>query len=380
MNSATAPAGDTPYLSSTYLLTSVPAFLESVTYRMLADGMTLHDVAAARAAVSTWPQWGPFFIARARHHEQLAQGALRRGARQSARDHYLHASLAAHYAQFLYFDFADVKQQAIELKVQLYRAAAGLIGDSMHHLEVPFMSKALPAWLRLPAAGVGAPLVLLIGGLDAAKEDLHQFATLCVERGLAVLTFDGPGQGEAFYRGLPLSDEFPRAVSAMIDAAIASNLVDASRIGVVGRSLGGFLAPQAAALDPRIKACVAWGALYDLGSFDRKPPLIQSGYRFVTGSATMEEAKHKTRFITLQGLAGSIRCPLLVVHGELDNSVPEADARRLAAETGGPVELQIVPDSIHCCHDASYWVRPFMADWIARALDVGPATGHVQVG
>lgn len=360
--------GNAAYLSPTYLLTSVPAFLESVTYRMLADGMTLHDVAAARAGVEDWAQWGPFFVQRAKYHERLATDALKAASTLTAEEHYVHASLAAHYAQFLYFDFPDVKREAQALKVDLYEKAAQLMGGTMQRVEVPFRSTTLPGYLRMPVRIDRPPLAVIVGGLDAAKEDMHQFAGLCLARGLATLVFDGPGQGETLYRGLPFSNAFHEAVSMVIDAAIDLRVIDEQRIGIVGRSLGGFLAPQAAALDSRIRACVAWGALYDLGSFDRKPPLIRSGYRFVTASSSLDEAKEKTRFVTMQGLAARIRCPLLILHGERDNSVPVADAQRLASEAAGPVELKIIPNSIHCCHDASYYVRPFMADWMAAAL------------
>lgn len=356
------------YLSPTYLLTSVAAFLESVTYRMLADGMTLHDVAAAREGISTWEEWGPFFIHRAQYYERLALDAQHSGSTLTATEHFVHGSLAAHYAQFLYFDFPEIKRRAQDVKVDLYMRAVQLMGEMSRRIEVPFRSASLPGYLQIPATTGPPPLALIVGGLDAAKEDMHQFGELCRARGLATLVFDGPGQGETFYRGVPLSDAFHEAVSTVIDAVVDLGVIDRDRIGIVGRSLGGFFAPQASALDSRIRACVAWGALYDLGSFDRKPPLIQSGYRHVTASSSMAEAKEKTRFITLQGVASRIRVPMLIVHGERDNSVPVADARRLAAEAAGPVELRIIPNSIHCCHDASYFVRPFMADWIAQTL------------
>ncbi len=35
------------------------------------------------------------------------------------------------------------------------------------------------------------------------------------------------------------------------------------RIGLAGISMGGYFAPRAAAFEPRIKACAAWGAFYD---------------------------------------------------------------------------------------------------------------------
>ncbi len=355
------------FVSPTYLMTSVPDFLRSITYRMLADGLLLQDIRAAEA-LDDWATWGDFWIDRARGHERLATAALASDRAKTASQHLVRASLCAHYAQFLYFDFPETKKRAVEMKAALYAAAAPFLSRTAIPVEIPFAGGSVPGYLRVPAGAAPCPAVVLVGGLDAAKEDAHQFSDLCLDRGVATLAFDGPGQGEAFYRGHLFSADFHRSVSAAVDLLEGRPEIAADRIGVLGRSLGGFLAPQAAALDHRIKACIAWGALYDLGSFDRKPPLIQEGYRFITGAADMAEAKARTGFVDLSGTAERIACPLFVVHGLKDNSVPPENAERLVREARGPTELWLVPDSIHCNHDVAHVVRPAMADWLAETL------------
>jgi 2,6-dihydroxypseudooxynicotine hydrolase len=362
------------YVSATYLLTSVQDFLESITYRMLADGMILQDIRAAAGSLTDWGQWGNFWIERACAHESLALGVLDKGYLQTAGEHLVRASLCAHYGQFLYFEYPETKRQAAELKARLFRKGAPLISPKAEPIEIPFDRVGLPAYLRLPAGSGPFPAVVLLGGVDAAKEDTYQFSNLCLARGLATLAFDGPGQGEALYRGFLLRPDFHRAVTAVLDELVRRPEIDPNRIGIIGRSLGGFLAPQAAALDKRLRACVAWGALYDLSSFDSKPPLIRDAYRFVTGARDWAEAKQMTAFINLEGIAQRITCPLYVVHGAKDNSVPPINAERLVAEARGPASLWIVPDSIHCNHEVAHIVRPDMADWLAREL------GSVRAG
>ena len=359
-----APSG---FVSPTYLMTTVSNFLGSITYRMIADGILLQDIRAAEV-LDDWSDWGQFWIDRALVHEASATEASASGRTTTASQHLVRASLCAHYAQFLYFDFPEVKKRAVELKVRLYAAAAPMLSTPAVPVEIPFGTGSLPGYLRVPAGARGCAAVILIGGLDAAKEDAQQFSDLCLERGVATLAFDGPGQGEAFYRGHLFASDFHRSVSAAIDLLSGHEAIGTGRIGVLGRSLGGFLAPQAAAIDQRIRACVAWGALFDLGSFDRKPPLIQEGYRFITGAADMAEAKARASFVDLSGSAGKITCPLFIVHGLKDNSVPRDNAERLAAQVRGPVRLWLVPDSIHCNHDVAHVVRPAMADWLAETL------------
>jgi 2,6-dihydroxypseudooxynicotine hydrolase len=356
------------YVAPTYLLTNVPEFIESITYRMLADGMILQDIRAAHAEVRGWSQWGEFWMARALAHEAAADSSLAKGYRLTAGEHLVRASLCAHYGQFLHFAFPEVKRRGVDLKARLFRRAANLIEPPAQYVEIAYRGTALPGYLRVPPGGQPVPCVVLVGGLDAAKEDAHQFSSLCVARGLATLAFDGPGQGEAYYRGLRMDGTYHRAVSTVIDFLEKRQEIDRTRIGVIGRSTGGFLAPQAAALDSRIKACVAWGAMYDLKQFQRMPPLIIDGFQMVTDSRNRAEAEEAMRFVNLQGLAERLSCPLYVLHAGKDNITPPYNARRLIDEARGPKTLALYEDSIHCNHDVAHIARPDMADWLAHEL------------
>jgi 2,6-dihydroxypseudooxynicotine hydrolase len=356
------------HVAPTYWLTNIPEFVESITYRMLADGMLLQDIRAASEQVTDWAGWGPFWLDRARQHEKVGARMLAKGYRLSAGEHFVRASLCAHYGQFLYFAFPETKRELVELKAAVYRRATPLLDPPAEPFEVAFGGTSLPGYLRVPRASTPPPVVVHVNGLDAAKEDAHQFAGLCLARGLAVCVFDGPGQGEALYRGLRLGPDYHQAVSAVIDFLETRAEIDAQRVGVIGRSTGGFLAPQAAALDQRIKACVAWGAMYDLAEFDAGPPLIKDGFQLVTGSRNWDEAREAMRFVDLSPFADRISCPLYVLHGGKDNITPPYNAERMIASVKGPTELAFYPDSIHCNHDVAYIARPEMADWLALQL------------
>lgn len=355
-------------LARTYILTDVSAFLDSVTYRMLADGLILQDVHAIRGAVGDWSGWLPFLEGRAQNYERLGQAALAEGGQATAAAHFAHGALCAHYAQFLYFDDAVTKRRVTALKNALFAQAAPLLATPTIPLEIPFRASSLPAYLRVPAGSPPWPLAILVGGMDATKEDSRQFSDLCIARGLGTLSFDGPGQGETFGRGLLFDASFREAISAAIDFAATRPEVDADRIGAVGRSLGGFLACEAAAFDLRIKACVVWGAFYDYTVLDHMPPLVADGFRFITGAANLDETSERMKFVDLSGVAERIACPLLVVHGTADNVVPVAMAQRTFDEAAGEKELLLIPDSIHCNHDCSHIARPAMADWISAQL------------
>ncbi|MFC7106086.1 alpha/beta hydrolase family protein [Nonomuraea rubra] len=88
--------------------------------------------------------------------------------------------------------------------------------------------------------------MLMLSGLDSAKEEHRVVEQLFLERGLATFAVDGPGQGEAEY-DLPIRADWSGPGKALLDALAAEPRIDGSRLGVWGVSLGGYYAPRVAA-------------------------------------------------------------------------------------------------------------------------------------
>ena len=65
---------------------------------------------------------------------------------------------------------------------------------------------------------------------------------------------------------------FPDAVGVQVDHLETRDDVDASRIGIVGWSLGGYYSPRAAAFEKRFALCVAWGANHNWREVQDKYP------------------------------------------------------------------------------------------------------------
>src|ERR1700733_14107260 len=76
--------------------------------------------------------------------------------------------------------------------------------------------------------------------------------------------------------------DFEKAVVAAIDYVEKRSEIDPSRIGIIGRSMGGCYAPKTAAIDERIKALVAWGVMYHLQNLANVPKHTLEGFMFVT--------------------------------------------------------------------------------------------------
>ena len=337
------------------------------THRFFAEGVHYRDLVDIRAKIGDLTQWPSAWSEFAAAAEARADQALAQRSTLTAGVELARASVYYFFAQFLLWHDPDTKRRAHEHCVRTFRRAAPYLDPPLEPVTIPFRDFTMPAFLRLPKGVSRPPCVVLLGGLDTTKEEQLVISTLCAQRGLATLAFDGPGQGETFYR-MKLTPEFDQSIYAVLDFLGKRTDIDPARIGIIGRSMGGHYAPKAAALDRRVKAAVAWGAMYHLRNWATIPKLTQQGFAYVTGSKSIEDAVPYLDSVNLEGLASKITCPLQIVHGGLDPITPTDNATRLQAEAKGPTELLFWEDSLHCAHDRAHICRPAMADFMQRHL------------
>jgi len=69
--------------------------------RLVGDGVPAGDVMAAKATLTHWDEWFPYWTGLGDTYERLAREALARNRRQSAGELFWQACLSHHYAQFL---------------------------------------------------------------------------------------------------------------------------------------------------------------------------------------------------------------------------------------------------------------------------------------
>ncbi len=339
--------------------------------RFTVNGVAASDFHDLLSSLTSWDDWCRAWSARARVHEELGREALEQKCFVSAAEHLSRAAVTYHFAKYLFVQDMDQLRAAHAKAVECLNAALPYLDPPGTRVLIPFEGRHLAATFRLPRRSASArpPIVLMTMGLDSTKEELLTFELNFLDRGMAILAFDGPGQGEAEY-DLPIRYDYENVVTPVIDW-MQANLpqVDGDRIGIWGISLGGYYAPRAAAFDTRIKAAIAncgpynWGALWE-----KLPDLTRAAYVRRSHSATEAEAREKAFTLSLEGVAGRIRCPLFVIAAGLDRLCPPEDAERLAREARGPVELLVVEDGNHVAHNRFYKYRGKSADWMAPQL------------
>jgi 2,6-dihydroxypseudooxynicotine hydrolase len=340
------------------------------TPRYIATGVDPNDLNRIKGRIKTWSQWCQIWSDEARLHEAQAKGSVGKGRRVTAAESYLRASIYYHYAKHLFANNPDEYKLAHENMLRCYTLAAADTNPPMQRIEIPFDGGNLVGWLRVPKVDHSPPVAIILPGLDACKEELHAWSNAFLNRGLATLTLDGPGQGEVAFQ-MPIRHDWGRVIGAVIDVLACRTDIDGQSVGVVGQSLGAYYAPLAASGEPRIKACIANCGPFDFGPVIKQMPEVsQQVFQARCHANSRIEAEQVAKLMTLEGKAHNIQCPLLIVFGGGDRIVPPSEGRRLADAVGDSADFVEYEDGNHVCFNISYKFRPLTADWMAEALGV----------
>jgi dienelactone hydrolase len=237
-------------------------------------------------------------------------------------------------------------------------------------LDLVHGTERVPATFLVPAAAAPAPAVLLLHGFSSSKERMAQsVGRSLLARGVASLAVDLPFHGERDGSGTELPYRNPLALvtawrtavresRAAIEWLSAQPEIDDSRIGVIGYSLGGFLALMMAS-EERLVRVIALAAAGDLP--DTTPY-----------AALLRRAVDPLRAV--RKLGGR---PLLLVNGRRDTTTRPAQAERLFAFAEEPKEL--------VWYDGGHWPPPQAiedaAEWTTQRLrEIGHHSGRLQAG
>lgn len=165
------------------------------------------------------------------------------------------------------------------------------------------------------------PAVIGLHGSAGGHASMSDPARMLAEQGFAIYVlhyFDrtgttGVADKQTAIRNFPV---WGKTVWDAVGYVERQSLVDPQRIGLLGFSLGAYLALSVAAVDPRVKAVVEF-----FGGFPK-------------------EMKFFMRRL----------CPTLILHGDADPTVPVEEAHHLQQileKRNIPYELQIYPNAGH---------------------------------
>ncbi len=343
--------------------------IENWAPRFVANGVDPNDVQRLTKRIEHWADWSQEWSACAALHEQMGEQAEVAEHYQSAAYHYLHASMTYHFGKFLFVQHPEELRVAHEHVVRTYQKGLPYFDFPGERVAIPYIEgHTMYGIFRKPLHIPKPPVVILLPGLDSVKEELHLYGDDFLKRGMAVLAIDGPGQGEMEF-DLPLRYDSEIPIQHAINYLEQRNDVNATRIGIMGVSLGGYFAPRAAAFEPRVKAAICIAGAYNLSAhFDRYPLLTQEAFIYRLKASDEAMARHKLEQFNLHGVVQRVTCPLLVIMGRLDRLFPPEDSERMVAEAGGEAELWMFDDGNHVCNNIPYKYRPQQSDWMREKL------------
>ncbi len=258
------------------------------------------------------------------------------------------------------------------------------------------------------------PCFIVLHGFGTNKDGTTpvEAARILEKMGYIVLRYDARGCGES--GGDPayiLCQDQVRDAIAAVTFLQGIKPVDAKRIGVMGHSFGGAVAPYAAAMDDRIAACVSVGGWGDgVAKFREQHPTPAQWKRFLgkleqgrrhrqrTGNSLMiprfdivpipkpmrhllasnaimefpAETAMSMMDFRANDVVGQISPrPYLILHPAEDTVTPTSQALGLFANAKQPCDMHLVSGVDHFMfHDDDGIVRKILETWLAKHIPV----------
>jgi pimeloyl-ACP methyl ester carboxylesterase len=380
---------------------------------------------AARIPEGNRDAWFREWHALAARVEETASASLAAGRSVSAREGYLRASNYYRLCEFYLRDDPrhDPRVRTVSRQgAQAFARAATLLPQPLESLRIPLDGAELPAWFVPADAGTTdpggrstadgrRPVLLFHGGFDSTVEECYfAAAAAAARRGYHTLIFDGPGQGSVLReQGVPFRPDWETVVGAVLDRLQTQPDVDTSRIALMGMSMGGLLAPRAAAFERRICALVAYDGVYSLRETMEKvlpPPVLdlvaegteaslqaaddalykimesdtQAWWMFANGMWTFGVSSpvalfQATAAYSLAGVAGRITCPTLVLEAQ-DDQFFAGQATRLRDALSAPTTYHLFTQASgageHCHSGAMTEFHRVLFDWLDPLMALPP--------
>lgn len=332
------------------------------------------------------------FAAAARRRERLSEEAEDDGRFVEAREHAFTASILWGNAQWPLFGNSPLVLWLGERKTACFDRFIRHAPHPVSRVEIPFGEggATLPGVLHLPRTGEGPwPLFLQIGGMDSFKE--HQVAMYgdkVLERGIARLALEIPGQGIALERGLFVTHdsaaEAGRAVAAWLRAQTS---FAPGQVVLAGNSFGSYWAFQMASAMDGLAGVIGSAVIHEPGMheiFETASPTFKARFMYMAGFDDEDAFDAWVAGLDPGRFAGEIGCPALVLAGEDDELSPLHHTFALAGAIPAPVDLVVYRGERHSIGTGPAAAfgpnrHHLVANWAAERFAGAPARDRFRV-
>ena len=326
--------------------------------------------------------------------ERMARQFEADGHTIAARESYFIAALLYGSAQWPIFEVTRENLALNEKKNSSYAKYMQHADHEIRRVEIPFggTGKSLPGYFHLPPqrASGRLPAVWAIGGMDSIKEvGVALYGDKLLQRGVAVLALEGPGQGECCVREIhPTATNWMQAGPQVLSWLRSQPEVDPDRTALSGVSMGSFWGTQVASVDDRLKGCVLRSVCHEPGMntlFNVASPTFKLRFMYMAGFTEEAEFDKFAQTLSLKGVGEKIKCPYLVLAGEDDQLSPIEYTYKLFETISAPKQLLVYEGAEHgLVGSQAAALGPsqttYFADWLKDRLDGKPMqTKHMKV-
>jgi len=281
--------------------------------------------------------WYTAWAATAGRVEALAERTQDRISKGEA---YMRASTYQRLAEFLLAPDDAKRPKSLEKVAGWFVQGLQALGVGYEYFSAPYGNGRLRAlYLPGPAGSEKKPLIMAVGGYDSLLEEKYPaIGKAALDRGYSVLIYEGPGQGEPLRKyGLKFTAEWEKPTCAVLDEFLGKHDKPA-KIVLFGMSMGGYLAPRAAAFEERIDGVVAYDVCFDLhesalqafGAAKQNPLILRNpsaswAYHnalWTMGTTDLDDTLEAFSHYTLAPVADRIRQDVLILAGTDDHFIP----------------------------------------------------------
>jgi len=358
---------------------SYRAMFQNESSRMLFEGALNTDIIRVLEQSECEDDWERLWEMLAKQELEAAVKAKENGYSKTAYENYFRAANYFRLAAYHMLNDTEKKRGLLSTSYRVYDEGIRFSESSILKVCFPFNGTSISGYLHIPKNFSSAHCAICIPGLGHNSVSMHMWCRHATERGIAVLSADGPGYGgtRALF-GIRLEiDKFENYVSSAIDFLLTQKEFAVNKIGVFGDCFGGYLAFRAARADDRIRACAITEGILAFGEeqeFKKNiPPLVT--YHL----ADSEHGRMKNIEKDYFSPHLIIGCPIRMIHAKTDKMIPFIIAQRIYDSL--PVEKELVCYENDICYnnylinhyntvlDELYRCVPDAWDWMIKVLD-----------
>jgi pimeloyl-ACP methyl ester carboxylesterase len=253
---------------------------------------------------------------------------------------FMRASTYQRLAEFLLAADDPRRPESFDKEVRWFFQGLDALGVRYDYFSAPYENRRLRAlYLPGPAGSEKKPLIMAVGGYDSILEEKYPvIGKAALDRGYSVLIYEGPGQGEPLRKyGLKFTPAWEKPTTAVLDEFLRTHDKPA-KVVLFGMSMGGYLAPRAAAFEHRIDGVVAYDVCFDLyeaaartfGAVKQNPLVLKNpgaswAYRnalWTMGTTNVNQTLEAFSHYKLASIADRIRQDVLILAGTEDHFIP----------------------------------------------------------